>query len=212
MSRLTGWWSRRSARERLLVLTVTLASAAVLVDTLALAPRRAEANALARQVLMARQNLERLQQLVEQHAQAGDAQMQQRVVALQARRAAAEATLRRAQADLIAPQEMAAQLGRLLDRAPRLRIVAATSAPPVPVVDRDADGRTTTAGTGLFQHALDIHVEGRYLDLLAYLDALEQAPRRVYWREFDLKVGPQGVAVTRLTLFTLSREATWLRL
>ena len=65
---------------------------------------------------------------------------------------------------------------------------------------------------GIFQHGLEVQIEGPYLDLLGYLDALERAPYRLYWRELEIKVGTTGMPVTRLVFFTLSRESAWLRL
>jgi MSHA biogenesis protein MshJ len=66
---------------------------------------------------------------------------------------------------------------------------------------------------GLYEHGMEITVEGRYLDLIGYLEVLEHAPYRVYWRNLALTVDPtKGVPVTRIGLFTLSRDPTWLRL
>jgi hypothetical protein len=59
---------------------------------------------------------------------------------------------------------------------------------------------------------MEVQVEARYLDLLDWLDALEKSPRRMYWRELELKTSPQGVPVTRIAFFTLSQEAAWLKL
>ncbi len=210
---LRAWWSRRAGRERVLVLAMAIVAGGAAVDALFLASQRTQASALQRQLTTSRIELDQLQALVARHAQVGDAQTQQRIEALQTRRLAAEAALRQVQSDLIAPQEMAAQLARVLDRFSRLRVIAATSLPPVPVLDQRADGQSIGgASAGLYQHGLEIQIEGRYLDLIAYLDALERTPHRIYWRELDLKVGPQGVPLTRIAIFTLSRESAWLRI
>jgi MSHA biogenesis protein MshJ len=80
------------------------------------------------------------------------------------------------------------------------------SSSPKPLVENAA------GNAAIFQHGLEVQIEGPYLDLLGYLDALERAPYRLYWRELEIKVGTTGMPVTRLVFFTLSRESAWLRL
>jgi len=75
-----------------------------------------------------------------------------------------------------------------------------------------ASGLAPGNGVGLYQHGMQVTVSGRYLDLIGYLQALEHAPYRVYWRQLDLKVDEKGMPVTRIDIFTLSRETTWLAL
>jgi MSHA biogenesis protein MshJ len=93
-----------------------------------------------------------------------------------------------------------------------------TTQPPQPVGElaggepAAATAASANSAAGLYQHGLELRVEGRYLDVLGWLDALEKTPYRIYWRELDLQVGAEGRPVTRIAFFTLSREATWLRL
>lgn len=207
-SRVRAWWSQRKPRERALALGVLLALGAVAADAWTFAPQRARSAAAAKALQSAQSQLAELQKLAAQHEQQGDAATRERLAALQARRAAADRVIRDAQIDLIAPQQMAQQLANILARHPRLAVVEARSLPPAPVGDAGAN----SAGGVLYQHGMEVQVEGRYLDLLAYIEALESAPQRIYWRELELKVGANGVPLTRLALFTLSKEAAWLRI
>jgi MSHA biogenesis protein MshJ len=208
---LQTYLQRRSRRERWVAGIAAVVLLALAIDTVIFAGARQQAAALRGQLASGKRELAQLQTLVERHAQTGDAQVQERLAVLAQRRAQAESTIRAAQADLVSPREMPAHLARLLERHPRVRVVAASSAPPVPVAT-PTGGASDSAVAGLYQHGMEIQVEARYLDLLDWLDALEKSPRRMYWRELELKTNPQGVPVTRIAFFTLSQEAAWLRL
>lgn len=204
---LAAWWGRRRARERALAIGGALVALALLVDTLAFAPQRAQADALRKQLTAARQQASQLRVLAEQHAAQGDAASRGKQAELAQRRTRAEAALADAQTGLMAPRDMLRQLEAMLAAHPRLRVIGIQTQAPQPLAADPGD-----AAAGLYQHGLELRVEGRYLDLLAWLQALERAPHRVYWRELELKVGTDGVPVTRVAVFTLSREATWLQL
>lgn len=203
-SSIKTWWRARSRREQWLAAVAALALVAGSVELIALAPQRAAKAKLQRDIVEARKQLDRLQasalELASRQVPAGPAG------ALQARRERAQALVERAQADLIAPKDMARQLAAILARHPQLRVVGMQSIPPKPV---DAGGGRSAGA--LYEHGLRIDVEGRYLELLAYLEALEHAPHRIFWRTLDMKADA-AVALTRIELFTLSKEAVWLRL
>lgn len=206
---LQRWWAKRAARERWLVLLVAVCAGLALVDVTLLAPQRAESKKLANAAETAATRLQKLQSLATQQASAGESELRQRRIALEERRALASKVIGDAHVDLIAPQAMTRQLEAILVRHPTLRFVAMNSISPKPLVD---DAPNATAIARIFQHGLEVQIEGPYLDLLGYLDALERAPYRIYWRELELKVGPNGQPTTRLVFFTLSRESAWLRL
>jgi MSHA biogenesis protein MshJ len=206
---LQRWWAQRTQRERWLVGAVAACAAIAALDVVLLAPQRAESARLARELDLARKRLQQMQSVAAQQASEGEHELRQRRAALQERRARALEVVSTAQIDLIAPQDMSRQLEAILVRHPTLHIVGVTSSGPKALVESAAGA---TPGVGLFQHGLEVQIEGPYLDLLDYLDALERAPHRIYWRELELRVGATGVPVTRLVFFTLSRESAWLRL
>jgi MSHA biogenesis protein MshJ len=214
--RLTDWWSRRQPRERVMGILATALLLGLAVDTLLLRPLRAQTAAAKRQLASARSELATLQKVVEERDRAGSEQLHAREADLQSRLTAAESEIHRAQVDLVAPQEMARQLSAILKRFPQLRVVGMESQPSAPVDHgQSKDGKPVTPEalrSMLFEHGLELTVEGRYLDLIAYLQQLEHTPHRIYWRELEMKVNPQGVPVTRIRFFTLSRGPAWLSL
>jgi MSHA biogenesis protein MshJ len=209
MRRLQRWWAQRTPRERWLGIVVALCAVVAALDVAMLAPQRVESRQLARALDAAQSRLQQVQALAAQQASEGETELRQRRASLEQRRASAMQVVGDAQVDLIAPQEMTRQLEAILVRHPTLRIMGMNTSSPKPLVD-NAGGSSSHAA--LFQHGLEVQIEGPYLDLLGYLDALERAPYRLYWRELEIKVGTTGLPVTRLLFYTLSRESAWLRL
>ena len=199
MTALKTWWTGRSRREQWLAGVAALALIAATVELAALSPQRVSKQKLQREIVAARAHLDRLQAMaVELAAKPAIAEATH---SLQSRRERAQQQIERAQADLIAPKDMPRQLAAILARHPQLRIVGMQSNAPKPI---DSSG-------ALYEHGLRVDVEGRYLDLLAYLETLQQAPHHIFWRSLEMKAaGP--LPVTRIELFTLSKEAVWLRL
>jgi MSHA biogenesis protein MshJ len=199
MAKLKAWWVARKRREQWLAAIAALAFVAAAVELVALTPQRVAKKKLQSEIVAARAHLERLQATAVEIASTQSAAASG-PPALQARRERAQALIERAQAELVAPNEMARQLAAILARHPQLRVVGMQSNAPKRV-----------EGGAFYEHGLRVDVEGRYLDLLAYLDALRQAPHRIFWRSLEMKAdGP--VPVTRIELFTLSKEEVWLRL
>jgi MSHA biogenesis protein MshJ len=219
-AQLTEWWDRRKPRERFLA--IAAAALAVLGGgyALLLKPVEIQISATNRQLANARAELTKLQQLVEQRDRAGADQLRARQADLERRLTVAQSDIHRAQIDLVAPQDMTRQLSAILQKFPQLRVVGIVTDSPVPV-DQTTDGggkvATSVAYSAannamLYEHGLELTVEGKYLDLVAYLDQLEHAPHKIYWRELDLKVNAQGVPQTRIRFFTLSQGPTWMAL
>jgi MSHA biogenesis protein MshJ len=234
-ARVATWLARRSLRERLLAAASALVLVGLAFETSVGAPQRAKDRALRAQIKAQEQAIADLQLQAERQSAQNDQLLRERIEALAARRSHAEQVIRDAQVDLIAPQDMGRQLQALLARHPDLRVVAMNTQPPTLLGDApsragavapaaNATNATATPATpapasatprtaiGLYQHGIEVTVEGRYLDLLSWLQALEKAPYRIYWRELDMQVNSNGVPVTRIALFTLSREAVWMRL
>jgi len=209
MKGLRAWFTARTGRERWMMVLATLALLATLVELAVLSPLRTQRARGATELAAARAQFDKLQATLP----AAIAQDAQRNEQMRARRAAAERKIAEAQVDLISPQDMAQHLATLLAHHPQLRVVGIQSQPPSSLLAGDTGAAERVPATSaLYRHGLQVQVEGRYLDLLAYLAALEKTPRRLYWRALDMKVPASGTPLTTLDMFTLSTEATWLRL
>ncbi len=69
--------------------------------------------------------------------------------------------------------------------------------------------RARTSG-GPYVHPVEIVVEGTYLDVLAYLHALESLEWRFYWRLLELESTAYPRNRVRIELSTLSLDRDWI--
>ena len=80
-----------------------------------------------------------------------------------------------------------------------------------------SDRSATTAPIGptavppLYRHGVVIELEGDYLPLLDYLQALENLPWRLYWYGLDVKADKPGARRFRLEFYTVSLHKEWIR-
>ncbi|MGB9989584.1 type II secretion system protein GspM [Massilia sp. SM-13] len=80
---------------------------------------------------------------------------------------------------------------------------AAASAPAVPA---------PKAREMLYRHGVEIVLQGSYLDMVAYMEALERLPVQLFWGKAQLEAGSYPVAKLTLTLYTLSLDDKWMKL
>ena len=64
----------------------------------------------------------------------------------------------------------------------------------------------------VFRHGVQVIVQGPYVDMLAYMEALETMPRQLFWERAQLEVEQFPNAKLTLTVYTLSLEQKWLKL
>ncbi len=137
------------------------------------------------------------------------------------------------QSALVQPQEMGHLLESLLRSHRGLQLVSLRSLPVMSVADlinapRPASAATAVAAVAsaasqamsantsakdawLYRHGVEITVQGSYADMQAYLAALENLPRRVYWGELKIDAQRWPANVMAVTVYTISLERTWWR-
>ena len=127
---------------------------------------------------------------------------------------------------LVAPQQVGALLEELLEHSGGLRLLSLRTLPVAPVLGDKAAGAVaaesgaksaaaaaatnTDAAAGLYQHGVEIRLEGSYAELAAYLERLEQSPQKLLWNSVSLSADDHPRLVLTLTVTTLSLDRTWL--
>lgn len=156
------------------------------------------------------------QELERRRAIDPDAAVQAQIADIDRQLAELEAALMQRQGGLVAPERMADLVKGLLGRTPGLQLVALRTLPVAPLAAAAAAGGpatpTATTEAGLYKHGLDLTVEGRFGDLLAYATQLENLPVRVLWNRTRIDALAYPKVTMTLTLYTLSLERTWLQL
>ncbi|MFZ5466921.1 MAG: hypothetical protein ACOZAI_06625 [Pseudomonadota bacterium] len=233
MSRVAGPLRQRfealQPRERLLIITVGAALVWALAQMLyfnAAAVREKQLLSAASEARQQLALLEAREQILRIQLAEGS------LVALESKRG----ELVRRQADLDAELK---QQGRRLMDAERMRqvlhellqgsnlsLIALRRLPPELVfgslaegVDPAAGGEGSDAkparaaggqGLALYRHPVQIELEGRYVDMVRYLERLEASPWRLMWQELDIETRDYPSARMRLTVYTLSLQEDWI--
>lgn len=128
-----------------------------------------------------------------------------RVSELRAEVAALDAKIASEQRRFTSPQRMRVVLEEMLERDKRLRLVDLKT---LPITDLAAS--QGQAARRVFRHGVELTLSGSYLDLHAYLAALEGLSTQLYWGRAEMSVTGYPVTTLKLTVFTLSFDQAWL--
>ena len=145
-----------------------------------------------------------LQRMGRARAADPDARNRARAAELRAELAAFDAKIAAEQRRFTSPQRMRTVLEEMLGRDRRLRLVDLKT---LPITDLSSRGQ---AGRRVFRHGVELTLAGGYLDLHAYLKALEGLSTQLYWGRADMTVTEYPVATLKLTVYTLSFDQAWL--
>ncbi len=118
-----------------------------------------------------------------------------------------DAELQMFTADLIAPAEMAYVLEDVLRRQNKLRLLGVRHLGAEPLTAGPEDSGDAA---DLYKHSVELELEGRYLDCLAYVRELEALPWRFFWERFELEVETFPRNRIRILVHTLSLEEEWI--
>lgn len=198
-----------SLRERVLLF---LAAALVLVFIFYVAlikPMRDTQRRQSSDITQNERELRTIQSEVQRLARARDAgpdaRNRERAAVLRAELAALDGQIADEQRRFTTPQRMRDVLEEMLERDKRLRLVDLKTLPAT-----DMSATRGQAGRRVFRHGVELTLAGTYLDLYAYLSALEGLSTQLYWGRAEMAVAEYPVATLKLTVYTLSFDQAWL--
>lgn len=127
--------------------------------------------------------------------------------------------LRAMQHGLVAPEKMVGLLEQLLRSNGKLRMVSLRTLPVSGLNGTGAPATATAAAnTGpkprelLYRHGVELVLQGSYLDMLSYMEALQNLPSQLFWGKLQLSAQDYPKCTLTLTLYTLSLDEKWLTL
>ena len=198
-----------SLRERVLLFGAAALALVFIVNAALIDPLRAKNRKLVAETAQRQTELRTLQSEVQRLAQLRaadpDAQRQKQAAELRTELAALEASIVEEQRRFTSPQRMRQVLEEMLERDRRLRLVDLKTLPIT-----DLAGTQGQAGRSIFRHGLELTLSGSYLDLHAYLAALERMSTQLYWGKVEMSVSAYPVVTLKLTVYTLSFDKAWL--
>lgn len=117
-----------------------------------------------------------------------------------------------ASAGLIPPERMVDVIHDVLNRQRGVRLVSLRNRPveSLAASAQTDPAQSTALLTGPYVHPVELTIEGGYLDVLAYLEALEALPWRLYWKVIEIETRDYPLNRARIELSTLSMDKEWL--
>jgi MSHA biogenesis protein MshJ len=144
----------------------------------------------------------------------------------------ASAGLMAVQKGLVAPDKIAPLLEHLLRGNGKLRLMSMKTLPvtgmneaALPAQEAAAKPLPAAPPAGtppappapkprelLYRHGVEIVLQGSYLDMVNYMDALESLPVQLFWGKATLDAQQYPNSRLTLTLYTLSLDPKWMKL
>jgi MSHA biogenesis protein MshJ len=112
---------------------------------------------------------------------------------------------------MIAPDRMIEAIHDVLDAQHAVALVSLHNLPALPLPAAQ-EGETSAEGTHPYLHRVELVLEGPYLNVLAYLAALEKLPWHFYWRHLELTSAPYPTNQVRVEIGTISPDRDWIGL
>ncbi len=114
-------------------------------------------------------------------------------------------------ARFVPPEEVPHLLEDVLQDYRGLKLIrlSSKSAKPLLLQSQSQEKQETNPIT-LYRHPVELEFEGGYLDVIAYLTALENASWGLSWRKLEYAVLEYPNAAVLIEIETLSREKEWL--
>lgn len=226
-----------SLRERIMVFAALAAAIVFLMHFFALGPQLRKQDALNAQISQQNNNIEGIDNEIRARVEAAqtdpDAAVRTRLASVREETEKLSLQLRAMQNGLVAPERMAPLLDSILRANGRLTLVSVRTLPVESVLEagRRAAGTApeaaqatapatpatpagATPGTAelLYRHGVEITVRGNYLDMIAYMNALEGLPTQLFWGRAQLEAEAWPASRLTLTLYTLSLDRKWMKL
>jgi MSHA biogenesis protein MshJ len=146
------------------------------------------------------------QMLVGQLAQDPDEYARVRIVELSEQIEALDVQMQGVNRGLVPPERMAQILEKMLARTSRVQLVKLQTLPVSHLIEREkSDG-----GPNVYKHGIEMTLQGRYLELLDYLNRLEALPWQMFWAQAHMDASDYPSVRIKVTVFTLSLDKHWL--
>ena len=217
---LSAKLSALNQRERILVFLAVIVSSFLLLQSLLLNPTLDQIHQSQNEISTDEATIANLKQkLIEYNSQKiidPDAQSKDKISHLQFLLQEKNQQLNGIQTTLVNPDKMPDVLRGLLQKNGKLKLIQLKTLPVSGLLDSKTvviDEHIKSNNNGdlpIFKHGVEITIEGRYLDLLDYVNTLEQLPWHLLWSKANLDANNSLQNQLKLTVYTLSLDKAWL--
>ncbi len=144
--------------------------------------------------------------IVRQLAEDPDARARARIAELSEQSRELDTQLQGVNRGLVPPEQMAEILQKMLTRNRGVKLVGLKTLP----VSQLIEGKHSDDHANVYKHGIEMTLQGRYLDMLTYLDRLETLPWQMFWSEARMDARDYPAVRITVTVFTLSLDEDWL--
>jgi len=209
VARMLARFDALSLRERALVAGACLIGMVLLWFAAVLDPATVRQRSLSAELSTLQQSIQLTTQTIQETADTDPTLIAQREeTRLKAQLADINTQLAAKSAGLIPPERMVQVIHDVLSRQHGVTLVSLHNSPVTTLVPATPDHAAQSGGP--YVHPVEIVVEGTYLDVLAYLRALESLEWRFYWRLLELESTAYPRNRVRIELSTLSLDKDWI--
>jgi MSHA biogenesis protein MshJ len=204
--KLTAKVGALSRRERQFMLLAVIWLVYLLINSSLLAPLSKQKDSLKDQLLSDRVQRVSMQQQLELLASNPqidpDAANRSRLAAIKTQLQRANVSLDEIQRKLVSAEKMTALLQDILKTNNKIKLVSLKTLPVV--------AASSAVKLSLYEHGVVLTIQGRYLDLLTYMNTLEELPWHMLWGDMNLATDASPESTLTVTIYTLSLDETWL--
>lgn len=217
--KLAARFGALAMRERVLILAAAVVGTALIFDTIAMRPLEMRMKRLVQQVAESRQNIKLAETTLKSQEAVVDPDTVKRSYrdALRKQLAEIDRNMQGLQRGLVPPEKMAKLLEEMLARSRGLQLVSLRT---LPVQRFEAPG-AAPAGKGakpapkgpertVYQHSVEVTLQGSYPDLLEYLAQIEKLSWQMFWGRISMNTEQYPRLHVTLTVQTLSLNKAWL--
>ncbi|WP_028102481.1 type II secretion system protein M [Pseudoduganella violaceinigra] len=206
-----------SLRERIAMFIAAVAVVLFVINALVLEPLFARNKGLAEQIQQQNAQLEAANASVAAQMAAfnenPDAATQKQLAEMNREAASLAGGLRAMQHGLVAPEKMGQLLQQLLRSNGKLKLLSLRTLPVSGMGGGSSDPKAAPAPRELlYRHGVEVVLQGGYLDMLDYMEALEGSPQQVFWGRAQLDARTYPSSTLTLTLYTMGLDEKWMTL
>ncbi len=220
-NKMAARYQAYSQRERRIIALAAILGPALVLYSLLLDPQLKRQRGLKTALVSSQQQLAdvrtQVAALENQLRQDPDAEPKAQLEQLRQALGGANNRLQKLEESLVLPSQMNVTLERILARHPNLQLLSLkTLSPesvlPMPKAESKEPGNEvpTPRAYDLYRHGIELHLEGSYSDLYAYLTQLEREQKRLLWGRLQFEVKKHPTASMTLRVYTLSSDKAWL--
>jgi MSHA biogenesis protein MshJ len=219
--KLAARFNALAQRERALLFVAVLAGTVLVFHALALDPLLVRKQRLLQQLSETREGIRNADIVLKAVEARADPDAVKRTYrdALRQQLAEIDTSMQGLHAGLVPPERMAKLLDEVVAKNRGLQVVALRTLPvqrfenpgaPSAPADKEAKPVSRESERSIYQHSVEVTLQGSYADLHEYLANLERSPLRMFWGRLNLDSAQPPRLTMTLLVHTLSLSKAWL--